>query len=577
MQKVIFFGSGRAVCVAAVAATAAISPTMPARVAAQAAAQATAPAAQTAPPRVAPAVTPATTPSPPDLLATPYTRGIAAYQNKDPETAITLLTEAVAKNPKLGDAQAVLGFLLAQQNKYDVAIPHLEQATQYDTNLLSRADTLMNLGKALLMRPNSSVNDMNRAVDLFEQATKAAKPPAKSVEAQMALGYGYTRQMSDDKAAAAYRQATVLDPKNASAWKSLGITLRRQGKDDEAADALQKAAALNSQDVDTWATLGGLELKRNDNAAAQNALETARKLNSKDPTVLIGLGVLYSHQNNPADAADAYGAAADQIDAMTAAGKTAPPGIDLARLRYDQGVTLAQAGKKDEASAAYDKALAINPRYYEALLNSGTMLYRDHPDDAISRFKAAAEVKPDSALVWKNLAAAYTRKGDEKSAADALRKVCSLEPTNYEVRDQLVSALLPTTPTSDEIVKLYKQMASLRPYAADPLIGLGLLYERQVEVAVLASTKQARLLLAMNCMKGAIAREPHNATAYNDLGVVHERRGEMDEAVIDYKKAVAFASSFPNTGDPTLENARKNLARFHAAPGAPVSKIDKKR
>ncbi|NIM04227.1 MAG: tetratricopeptide repeat protein, partial [Armatimonadetes bacterium] len=46
------------------------------------------------------------------------------------------------------------------------------------------------------------------------------------------------------------------------------------------------------------------------------------------------------------------------------------------------------------------------------------------------------------------------------------------------------------------------------------------------------------------------------ASAYNNLGVVHERRGEPEKAMVAYEKALLL--------DPDLAEARKNLERIKA-------------
>lgn len=483
--------------------------------------------------------------------ASAFDAGIAAYRKGDLAAARVLLGQAVAADAENADAQAVYGFLLAQKGLYDEALPHLEKATTLKTNLISPTNSLMNFGKTLLLKPNRTPADTERAIASFE---KAAALSPRSLDAQMTLGFGYSRTVRYDKAAAAYREAVRISPKNALAWKDLGLTLRSLGRNDEAYDALQKSVALNSQDADTWANVGELALLRSDLPAAQNDLETARKMDPKNARVLTELGSLYARQNAYAAAAEAYGAAADLREASpTSTGGTG----DLALLRYDQGVALGQAGQNDEALAAYDKAIAANARYPEALLNSGFILYKQNKlDDAIGRFREATALKPASPLGWKNLAAAETDQKDWDGAAVAWRQVAALDPSDYDSRARLVDAILRAHPVSDEAVPYYRQMAALQPRSAEPLIGLGLLYQRQAEAAPLSVTKQEKLLLALQALQQAVRHDPRSAIAYNNLGVTHERRGEMADAITAYKKAALL--------DPGLTDARQNLDRFRS-------------
>jgi Flp pilus assembly protein TadD len=59
---------------------------------------------------------------------------------------------------------------------------------------------------------------------------------------------------------------------------------------------------------------------------------------------------------------------------------------------------------------------------------------------------------------------------------------------------------------------------------------------------------------AQAAFQAALALDPDNAQAENDLGVAYEAQGEDAQAVAAYKKAA--------TMDPTLPEPRRNLARF---------------
>ena len=78
---------------------------------------------------------------------------------------------------------------------------------------------------------------------------------------------------------------------------------------------------------------------------------------------------------------------------------------------------------------------------------------------------------------------------------------------------------------------------------AETLDGLGLVYD-----------KRGNVDRAMEYYKRAIAADPEYAYAYNNLGVAYEKKGMVPQATYYYKRALAK--------NPNMPNARKNLERF---------------
>jgi len=79
---------------------------------------------------------------------------------------------------------------------------------------------------------------------------------------------------------------------------------------------------------------------------------------------------------------------------------------------YNRGMELYADGKPDEAIRAYEKALAEDPNYGEALHALG-MVYasQDRLDEAIEVGKRLVEATPDDELAYTSLSIFYQRKG----------------------------------------------------------------------------------------------------------------------------------------------------------------------
>lgn len=119
------------------------------------------------------------------------------------------------------------------------------------------------------------------------------------------------------------------------------------------------------------------------------------------------------------------------------------------------GLSLAMVGRREEALAAFERALQRNPQYIEALLNRAIVLNElGRTDEAREAFAAAEALgRPDAtgfpAIVANRLANSHAALGDEYRAAGALseavaqyRRALELRPAFADIRLALGRALL---------------------------------------------------------------------------------------------------------------------------------------
>ncbi len=84
-----------------------------------------------------------------------------------------------------------------------------------------------------------------------------------------------------------------------------------------------------------------------------------------------------------------------------------------------------------EAIDAYDRALCVDPRKPEALINCGTLCYEDgNLKKAADYFRRALEVDPENALAHFNLGSVLEETGRPEAARQHLRQAVRLQP-NY--------------------------------------------------------------------------------------------------------------------------------------------------
>jgi len=155
-----------------------------------------------------------------------------------------------------------------------------------------------------------------------------------------------------DAAIADLNEANQMDASRYQLWAYLGSAYRRSV--DKQTDPAERQKRLESSAQ-----------------AYQKAIELKQSATDKDPNAA---KVIAGYYNN---LADAYGRSRppkveEAIKAYDLAAQTDPSGAG--QYYFNEGATLTNAGKADEANAAFDKCLAIDPTRTEAYYQKGVNL-----------------------------------------------------------------------------------------------------------------------------------------------------------------------------------------------------------
>jgi Flp pilus assembly protein TadD len=161
------------------------------------------------------------------------------------------------------------------------------------------------------------------------------------------------------------------------------------------------------------------------------------------------------------------------------------------------GVALEGKGDHDGALAMYSKAVAIQPRYADALYNMG--------------ISYEAKEMPDSA------AAFYGR----AITADRTYTDAYINLGNIMVR----------AARYDDGVKLYEQAMKLDPSDPDAYYDLGI-----------AMYHKGNKEKALQCFENAVKFSPGYANAYNNMGVVFVDLGNQEAALVSFVRAARLGS-----------------------------------
>lgn len=121
-----------------------------------------------------------------------------------------------------------------------------------------------------------------------------------------------------------------------------------------------------------------------------------------------------------------YAAGLERLDALLA--DPATPRAELPAIHNKRGVALVNLRRAEEARAAFEAALAADPRYAPALVNAGNLhLEAGEAEEAIRWYERAMLCDEEYAPAHHNLAVAYKRLGRTGDAVRALRRATRLE------------------------------------------------------------------------------------------------------------------------------------------------------
>ena len=176
------------------------------------------------------------------------------------------------------------------------------------------------------------------------------------------------------------------------------------------------------------------------------------------------------------------------------------------RLQYLLGLKYQSMGKERQAREAYQRAITLNPRYTEALMNLGAL---------------------------------KDRQGDQEGAVQALTKALRLDPKNKDARSLLGTVygrqgmMLLQQGKNAEAVEAFKQAAAYKPKDDAALNNLGVAYAAQGDLSLAAQAFQL-----------AIRANPANDNAHFNLGFAYLSTGNKTGALNQYAALTELKSGY---------------------------------
>lgn len=197
--------------------------------------------------------------------------------------------------------------------------------------------------------------------------------------------------------------------------------------------------------------------------------------------------------------------------------------------RLHQALANQQAGKLDEAAAAYKEILRVDSAHPDALHLLGLIESKHgNHDQAVNLIQQAVSVVPSSPVMLSNLGVVLRFAGKIEAAIDAYRKSIALDPNNADAHFNLGKSLkLAGDLAAAE--EQFRKAISLAPRRPSPWLSLISLYAERDSETALAIGQQA------------VTYCPQSSEVHMNLGAVYRRAGQMDNAIAYYRKAVELA------------------------------------
>ena len=350
------------------------------------------------------------------------------------------------------------------------------------------------------------------------------------------LGNYYSRQNRMDDAIANFREALAEEPNYADAHNNLGGVLLEQKKYGEAISHYADALRIRT-DYLQYFNLANAQADaasaRNDSglfAAAVQNYGKALKLKSDSADIYNNLGMTLAAAGKPQEAIAQFRTAIQYKSDFDAA-------------RTNLAFALASARQSSEALAVYAQAAHLQPDTAEAHYKfANDLIAHGKTDEGISEFRTALRLKPELETAQFDLANVLSRAGKLDDAILSYTAALRLNPNHAESYNGL-GVCYAIQGKMDQAAEQFRQVVRLKPDDSGAYGNLGN-----------ALAAQNKLDEALSCYLEALKRNPNDFQTEFNFGLTLARQGKKAEAETHYRAALRI--------NPNYSEAQRALAEL---------------
>ncbi|HEX9049248.1 MAG TPA: tetratricopeptide repeat protein [Anaeromyxobacter sp.] len=424
-----------------------------------------------------------------------------------------------------------------------------------------------------------AISDSAAGIADDEEAPATARAEGPPLSDTHARARRAARRAQYDAAVPLYEKALAESPDAGVLEEELGAVLLASGAPERALPHLERADAL-APGPRTALHLGLARDRLDDSAGAERDLRRAIALRPGYGEAQIALGNLLRKRGDLAGAL-----------ALLEPAAQSGSNEDRARALVAVGAVQLAAGRRADASAAFDRAVLYAPARAEIRLGIARAWLSGEDDDDVQRALAVlartAEMAPDVPQVWAALGRGRERAADLPGAAEAYDRALRLDPSYRYARRRLIRLSLqtrdfprarreaerlvadaPQVPEHHFLAALVAERDGRRDEARQAYrkaieVAKGIYPEAYLNLGVLEKAAGDRTA-AQAAYEKAIALRPRYLAAWVNLGKLHEAGGDAAKAEAAYAKALEMD---PGYGAASLARGqlRSDQGRFPEA------------
>lgn len=501
-----------------------------------------------------------------------------ALVTQDRIAAETYAAEAVAKDPANADAWMLESMILRAAGKPDDALAALDKVLalkpQHRSAHIEKA--AIEIARHQFQAAQAEVDSANKATPgnmlvtytqslldfsqgkyktALENAQKVLKSAPNHVPTMLLAGAIEFNLGATEQAQQHLRKVLEATPNNVYARKLLAQTQLKSAQPQDAAATLAPALQHPPQDAQLLALAGESYMAARDYGKASGYFEQAAAIAPKEAVVRTSLGLARLKQGER-DKGLSELQLATELDPKSARAGFALVQAQLAAKQYDKALAAVDALLKQQpdnaevhnlkggvcaakgdfacARAGFEKALALQPNYFAAVVNLAELDMHDkQPDAARARFTAFLDQQPKNFGAMAALAELAMLQGKPDEATGWLEKAVAANPDSLAATLRLGKQYMRIHQPRKALV-LARKAQTANPDNPELLDLLG-----QGQVATHDADG------ALETYSQLVNAVPKSALAQLRLAGVHTLLHKPDEASADLRRAVELAPDQP--------------------------------
>ncbi len=324
--------------------------------------------------------------------------GLIALQTGQPDAAEGHIRQAIVLQPANHVYRGSLGAVLREQGQLEAAIDAYREALERHTDY---AIAWQNIGQIQA--------DLHLADAAVESLQKALELNGRDAVAHFCLANVRRDQGDVEAAAGHYESAVEINPGYVEAWNNYGNLLASEGRFPDALKAFEEAIKLRPDDAALLTNLARKQIEAGHLDQASDSYGRALSVDRRHGAALAGLADLTTFLGDDAAAGELY-ARLEKIEPDS-------PRTHAALASWHE-----YAGRRDEAEAAVDRALELDPWHQDANLMKAQIDRRKGDLEAAKRRLEAMENPGDDGQFGFELGRVLDRLGEFDKAFGAFER-----------------------------------------------------------------------------------------------------------------------------------------------------------